>query len=173
MRSARVHILWLLILGIVVASCGYRFSRDEALPAGVERIQITILNNPTSEVGIENIITEQLITEFTRRNPSFLVRSKANADAVLSGEISSLKIWTVSRRGVQIPNERRVVLGVSLKLTSTDGVVLRRIANLSNSEVYAIDQTNPLITEKNRQDAISILSQKIAETSYDLLTQNF
>ena len=160
-------------MGIVLGSCGYRFSGDATLLSGVEHIQITILHNPTSEAGIENIITGQLIAEFTRRNPDALVSRRADADAVLSGTISSIKIWTVSRRGEQIPNERRVVIGVSLKLTATDGEELWRIGNLSNSEVYAIDQTNPLVTEKNRQDAIAVLSQKIAETSYDLLAQNF
>jgi hypothetical protein len=144
-----------------------------ALPPSVDHIQVTILRNPTSEAGIENIITAQLIAEFTRRNPGALVSRRTDADAVLSGVISSIKIWTVSRRGEQIPNERRVKLKVSLKLTATDGKELWRVRNLSNSEVYSIDQTNALVTEKNKQDAIAVLAEKIAETSYDLLTQNF
>ena len=157
----------------MLGSCGYRFSGDVTLPSGVDHIQITILSNPTSEAGIENIITAQLIAEFTRRNPGVLVSRRADADAVLSGTISSIKIWTASRRGEQIPNERRVVLKVSLKLTTTDGKELWRVRNLSNTEVYPIDQTNPLVTEKNKRAAIAVLAQKIAETSYDLLTQNF
>lgn len=163
----------MLILWAVVGSCGYRFSGDVTLPSGVDHIQVTILSNPTSEAGIENIITAQLIAEFTRRNPDALVSRRADADAVLSGTISSIKIWTVSRRGEQIPNERRVELKVSLKLTTTDGKELWRVRNLSGSEVYSIDQTNALVTERNKQDAISVLAEKIAETSYDRLTQNF
>jgi hypothetical protein len=62
---------------------------------------------------------------------------------------------------------------VSLKLTTTDGKELWRVRNLSSSEVYSIDQTNALVTERNKQDAISVLAEKIAETSYDRLTENF
>jgi hypothetical protein len=157
----------------VVGSCGYRFSGDVTLPSGVDHIHVTILSNPTSEAGIENIITAQLIAEFTRRNPGALVSRRADADAVLSGIISSIKIWTVSRRGQEIPNERRVELKVSLKLTTTDGKELWRVRNLTSSEVYSIDQTNALVTERNKRDAISVLAEKIAETSYDRLTENF
>jgi hypothetical protein len=157
----------------VVGSCGYRFSGDVTLPSGVEHIHVTILSNPTSEVGIENLITAQLIAEFTRRNPGALVSRRADADAVLSGVISSIKIWTVSRRGQEIPNERRVELKVNLKLMTTDGKELWRVRNLSSSEVYSIDQTNALVTERNKQDAISVLAGKIAETGYDRLTENF
>ena len=163
----------MLIIGAVVGSCGYRLAGDVTLPSEVDHIQVTILSNPTSEAGIENIITAQLIAEFTRRNPGALVSRRADADAVLSGVISSIKIWTVSRRGEQIPNERRVELKVSLKLTTTDGKELWRVRNLSGSEVYSIDQTNALVTERNKLDAISVLAEKIAETGYDRLTQNF
>ncbi len=173
MFSARVHIFFVLIMWAVVGSCGYRFSGDVTLPSGVNHIYVTILSNPTSEAGIENIITAQLIAEFTRRNPGALVSRRADADAVLSGVISSIKIWTVSRRGQEIPNERRVELKVNLKLTTTDGKELWRVRNLSSSEVYSIDQTNALVTERNKQDAISVLAEKIAETGYDRLTQNF
>ena len=173
MLAARVHIFFLLIMWAVVGSCGYRFAGDVSLPSDVDHIQVTILSNPTSEAGIENIVTAQLIAEFTRRNPGALVSRRADADAVLSGAISSIKIWTVSRRGQQIPNERRVELKVNLKLTTTDGKELWRVRNLSSSEVYPIDQTNALATEKNKQDAISVLSEKIAEITYDRLTENF
>jgi outer membrane lipopolysaccharide assembly protein LptE/RlpB len=160
-------------MGAVMASCGYRFAGDAVLPSDVDHIQVTILSNPTSEAGIENIVTSQLIAEFTRRNPGALVSRRADADAVLGGVISSIKIWTVSRRGQEIPNERRVELKVSLKLTTTDGKELWRVRNLSSSEVYSIDQTNALATEENKQEAISVLAEKIAETAYDRLTENF
>jgi outer membrane lipopolysaccharide assembly protein LptE/RlpB len=161
------------MLWAVVGSCGYRLSGEVTLPSGVDHIQVTVLSNPTSEAGIENIITAQLIAEFTRRNPAALVSRKADADAVLSGTISSIKIWTVSRRGQEIPNERRVELKVSLKLTTTDGKEIWRVRNLSSSEVYSIDQTNALATQRNKLDAISVLAEKIAETIYDRLTENF
>ena len=173
MTAVRVNIVFVCVLWAVMLSCGYRFAGKVSLPSGVDSIHVTILKNPTSETGIENIVTAQLIAEFTRRNPGLLAGSRANADAVLSGTVSSIRIWTVSRRGQEIPNERRVELKVDLKLTASDGKEVWRVKHLTSSEVYSIDQTNPLASEKNKQDAISVLAEKVAETAYDRLTQNF
>ncbi|MGD2269296.1 MAG: LPS assembly lipoprotein LptE [Desulfobacterales bacterium] len=163
----------LLVSWAVVCACGYRFVADVTLPAGVEHIYITILDNPTSEAGIENIITHQLIAEFTRRKPRLLADRRAVADAVLSGAISSIKISTVSRRGQEIPNERRIELQLDIKLTSADGDELWRARSLIGSQAYVIDQTNSLVTQQNKQAAVSALAEKIAERTYDGLTQNY
>ena len=173
MAAVRAHILIIFIIWTILGSCGYRFAGQVSLPSDVDTIYITILKNPTSETGIENIVTAQLIAEFTRRNPGALANRKANADAVLGGTISSIRLWTVSRRGQEIPNERRVELKVSLQLTASGGKEIWHVEHLTSSEVYSIDQTNPLASEKNKQDAISVLAEKIAETAYARLTQNF
>jgi hypothetical protein len=155
---------------MVFLACGYKFATDVSFPKGVESIYITIFENPTSETGIENLVTAQFIDEFTRRRPDALVSSNNDADAILTGVISSIRIWTISRRGVDIPDERRVVLTVDLTLTSTDGKVLWRMAGLSSTSAYSINQTNELITQQNKQVAILALSEKLAEIAYDLLT---
>jgi hypothetical protein len=59
---------------------------------------------------------------------------------------------------------------VDLTLTSTDGKVLWRMAGLSSTSAYSINQTNELITQQNKQVAILALSEKLAEIAYDLLT---
>jgi hypothetical protein len=169
----RGAVLLLLISWGGFFSCGYRLSTEVTFPGGVQQIYITIFANPTSETGIENIITDQFIAEFTRRTPGALVSRRADADAILTGVISSLKIWTVSRRGAEIPNERRVDLTVDLKLTATHGKVVWRSGSLSGSEAYSIDQTNELNTERNKQDAISAIAVKLAEKSYYRLTDTF
>jgi hypothetical protein len=158
---------------MVFLACGYKFATSVSFPAGVQSIYITIFENPTSETGIENLVTAQFIDEFTRRQPDALVSSKDDADAILTGVISSIRVWTISRRGVDIPDERRVSLTVDLTLTSTDGKVLWRAAGLSSSEAYSVDQTNALITQRNEQAAISALSDKLAEISYNRLTEGF
>ena len=158
---------------MVFGACGYKFPTGVSFPKGVEHIYIMIFENPTSETGIENLVTAQFINEFTRRRPNALVSRNADADAILTGVVSSIRIWTIARRGVDIPDERRVSLTVNLTLTSTDGKLLWRAAGLSSSEAYSVDQTNALITQRNKQDAISALSQKLAEITYDRLTEGF
>jgi hypothetical protein len=58
-------------------------------------------------------------------------------------------------------------------MACSQSVQQRGVRNLSSSEVYSIDQTNALVTERNKQDAIAVLAEKIAETTYDRLTENF
>ncbi len=163
----------MFISWVVVSSCGYRFGAVVNFPGDVERIYITIFENTTSETGIENIITNQLIDEFTRRRPAAVVSRKSDADALLTGIISSLRISTVSRRGEEIPNERRVWLQVDLKLTSTEGKVLWRSGSISGTQAYAIDLTDQLKTEGNKLAAITSIAVKLAEISYYQLTQKF
>lgn len=169
----RGAVLLLLISWGGLFSCGYRFAAEVTFPDGVEKIYITIFANPTSETGIESIITDQFVAEFTRRTPGALVGRRADADAILTGVISSLTIWTVSRRGQEIPNERRVDLTVDLTLTATHGKVVWRSGSLSGSEVYSIDRTNELNTERKKQNAILAIALKLAERSYYRLTDTF
>lgn len=169
----RGPVLLLLISWGFFLSCGYRFTEEVTFPEGLEKIYITIFANPTSETGIESIITDQFIAEFTRRTPGALVGRRADAEAILSGVISSLKIRTVSRRGEEIPNERRIWLTMDIKLTANHGKVVWRSGSLSGSEAYSIDRTNKLNTERNKQDAISAIAVKLAEKTYYRLTETF
>jgi hypothetical protein len=49
-----------------LSSCGYRFVGSGSFPAGIKSVSIPILENRTSETGMENIITNDLIYEVTR-----------------------------------------------------------------------------------------------------------
>ena len=163
--------LIIFLSGLVWMSCGYRFAGGGKFPGNVKNLFVDILENRTSETGIENTFTNDLIYEITRRKKVALTTSD-RADAVLSGTIKALAIETISRRGTLTSLERRVTITVGLQLTQSDGEIIWSAQNVSENEEYDVT-SNKQATEQNRRNAILALSKRLAENVYRRLTEDF
>lgn len=164
--------IWIISLFLMsFSSCGYRFVGSGSFPAGIKSVCIPILENRTSETGVENILTNDLIYELTRDKKVSLT-SRDQADALLSGVIKSMSIGTISRTGTHSSLERRVRVTVDLKLTSPDGRVIWSARGVSANEAYDV-MPDKLATEQNRRNAISVLSKRLAERVYGRITDDF
>jgi len=164
--------IWITSLLLVFfSSCGYRFVGSGAFPAGIKSVCIPILENRTSETGVENILTNDLIYEVTR-DKKVALTSRDKADALLSGVIKSMRIDTISRKGTHSSLERRVRVTVDLKLTGPDGTVIWFAKDVSANEAYDV-MPDKLATEQNRRDAISVLSKRLVERLYGRITGDF
>jgi outer membrane lipopolysaccharide assembly protein LptE/RlpB len=162
-----------LAAGVVASGCGYRFTGGGNLPAGVERVFMVIFDNRTSEIGVENDLAASLANTFSTLGPrNVLVSDRENADAELSGTISSVEIYTVSRRTETVSAERRVVITVSANLISTDGRNLWRSDALSVSQAYRVAGENQE-TEADKRAAIRQAADLLADKIYNSLTSNF
>ncbi len=54
--------IWLSVIVILIlAGCGYSFPGSGEFPEGVNQIFVEVLENKTSETGVENIVTSILI----------------------------------------------------------------------------------------------------------------
>ena len=133
MLSNRYHVRLILLLWIFCLGCGYGFAGRGNFPADVRTVFISILKNHTSETGVENIFTNDLIYEFTR-NRKDLLTAKSKADALLSGAIESISIETISRKSINTSLERRVTVAVSLKLTDREGKAIWSAESISAKE---------------------------------------
>jgi outer membrane lipopolysaccharide assembly protein LptE/RlpB len=158
--------LWVLS---ILTACGYRFTGSGNFPAGVKSVFIAILENRTTETGLENIVTKDLIYEFTRNRRA---ASKEKAEAVLSGVLNALNTETISHKGQHTSLERRVSVSVDLKLTDADGREIWSGKGISANEAYDV-ATDKLETEQNRREAISALSKRLSEKIYNRLTVDF
>ncbi len=89
----RYSSLWLVFCcAFLFAGCGYRVAGTGAgLPAGIKTVAIPALENKTSRFRVEQRLTEALVREFLARTRYRVVSDPANADAVLSGEVTSLE----------------------------------------------------------------------------------
>jgi hypothetical protein len=160
-----------VFIGLIVASCGYKFTGGESLPEGVKSIYVKTLENRTSETGIENFLTDDIVYEFTRGGKA-VITDEENSEAVLAGAVSSLTTDTVSHHNSDTSSQRRVRLAVDLKLTRSDGMLIWAQKGITEDEDYDVSADKPS-TENNKRQAIKILSKKLAEKVYNRLTDNF
>jgi len=168
----RQKFIWpVIIIALFFSACGYRFAGSGNLPGGIQTIAIDIFKNRTTETGLENTITNDLIYEFTRKGRSVQKNSK-KADAILTGVIESERISTISRQSQQSALARRVEITVSLKLTGSDGGIKWSKSGVSAFEDYDV-ATDRQASDINKRKAIENLSKKLAERVYNRLTEDF
>lgn len=159
----------LLTILVLLFGCGYQFSGAGSLRGGVQHLFIPVLDNRTTETGLETIFTSNLRSEFIRYNR---FAAQDAADAVLSGTIRSLRVRTVSRKTEHSSLERRVTVSVDFKLADREGKVSWSVTGLQESETYRVE-SNSQATEANKRAAISLIAKRLAETIYYRLTENF
>ena len=170
-NTAPIALLWLCSLTLL--ACGYRFAGSGAFPEGVDKIFIEVMENRTSKIGVERIVTNQLIFEFSRQRESSLVSNLNQADAVLKGAINSIRTQTISRVGTEVANEREVIMTVDLRLIQKDGgAVIWAATGLSDREAYDVDSVK-LETDRNEELAIRRLSARLSERIFNRLTDDF
>ncbi len=170
----QIKILGLIALCIVmVNACGYQFAGQGQFPSGVERIFIEVFENLTSKTGIERVVTNQVVFEFTRQRKESLVNGAENADAVLKGVIRTIRSQTISRVGTEVASEREVIMTVDLKLVKQDGgEVLWAAKGIIDRQTYDVSD-NKLETDRNESLALAKLSERMSERIFSRLTNDF
>ena len=159
------------ILIVILGGCGYRFSGGGNLPLPNKRLCINIFENRTAETGLENAFTNAFIYEFSRHG-NIALTCDEDSGGRLDGIVKSMRIQTISRKGIADSLERRVTLTVDVHLTGADGQVVWTSGEMSLNEEYAVTP-DKLNTELNRGAAISELSKRFAETVYNRLIFDF
>lgn len=172
LRPARV--LLVLLAGFALTACGYRFSGSGQFPAGVQRIFITIFENKTSEIGVENVLADAVTAEFaTRANAAAVAGSRRNADAVLSGSITSVHISSISRITETVTDDARVVITVVARLTSSEGKQIWTSGEVIATDTYAVFQNDKERTDANKTAALAQAAVRVSEKLYNRLVEDF
>jgi outer membrane lipopolysaccharide assembly protein LptE/RlpB len=166
------HIGLILLFWVEIYACGYHLPQKAGFPEGVDLIFVEVLENQTTESGAENIVTRNLINEFTLRKTKNLAGRLEKADAILSGAVSEVSIRTIAFEGQDSASERRVTVSVDLALKKKDGKVIWALKGLSDNQAYPVSQDKN-VTEANKRIAMDIASKRIAERALNRLTDNF
>lgn len=164
--------LIIILIAVLYGACGYRLAEQGGFPGDTERLFVNVLENQTQETGVENIITAALLSELTLRKTRNLANGMADADVVLSGIVKHVDFRTISVSQPTVANERRVTVSIDLKLTKTDGSTAWAAKDISDFEAYLVN-VNQGITDANRQNAIRILSKRIAERVVNRFSDDF
>ena len=169
----KIRIIALFFLcALLMDACGYRFAGSGGFPDNVEKIFIEILKNRTSKAGIERVVTNQLVFEFTRQREKSLASNPDDADATLKGVIQSIRTRTISRVGTQVASEREVVMTLDLRLIKQNGEILWTAKGLSGRQAFDVSDQK-LENDRNETLAIAILSERIAQRIFSRLTDDF
>lgn len=170
--SVKKRYAWAIILfWLLFSACGYQFTGGRNLPSGITSISIEMFKNRTAETGVETIITNDLIYEFTRHEQVVVTRSD-KADAILTGVVKSISKRTISHKGEYTSDERRVKLKLDLQLTDKSGGVIWSAKDISDNEAYKVSSTKQ-VTERNKKVAIKKLSKRLSENIFNRLTADF
>jgi hypothetical protein len=156
----------------LIVSCGYRVGGGAggALPGDIATIGVSVVGNRTALSGLEAIVTNALVDEFTRRRPN-MVTDAQSADAVLTGSIDSISTGTVARRGTLTALERRMVLTVSLILRDRKGQTLWTQTLTAQETYFVNDQASQ--TDTNLRMAAALAARRLGEYAYERLTDAF
>ena len=165
-------ILAVLLIGVLLCACGYRFAQEGGFPGDTQRLFVKVLENNTQETGVENIVTAALLSELTLRKTNALASGFNDADVILSGVVNHVTIVTISFLTTDVADERRVTVTVDLKLTQKDGGVVWLTKGLSDFEAYRVDMDKEQ-TDANRRAAIRVLSKRMAEKAVNRFSNDF
>ena len=162
-------IIIVLLFGLI--GCGYRFSGGGTLPGGIVSVCLPVFENRSSETGIGTALTNAVAYEFTRSGKVRLVECR-QAQAQLFGAVKSVRVESIAHSGSQTAVERRVTLTVEIRLVGTDGTVLKPTIEISEKEAYPVS-SDKSTSDREKRQAIAILSKRLAEKIYKRLTDDF
>lgn len=84
---------WLAGLSWVVSGCGYTLAgRGDFLPAHIRTIGIPAFQNLTDGIGLGDLLTEKVVTEFNSRGRYIITPAATGVDAVLSGTVVGFEV---------------------------------------------------------------------------------
>lgn len=167
------NIAQILLIPLVLFGCGYRFAGSGAYPGGVETIFVEVMENRSSKTGVERIVTNQIIFEFTRQREGSLSNAPETADAVLKGVIVAIRTQTISRVGQEVANERQAVMTLDMKLVKMGGEVIWAVKGLIDREAYDVSEGSKIETDQNEALAIARMSERLSERVFSRLTDDF
>jgi hypothetical protein len=138
----------------------------------VQLIFVEVFENRTSNTGVERIVTNQLISEFTRRRESSLTSSPEKADAILKGIINKVSTRTISYIGYEIANEREVTVTIDVKLSNKKGEIIWSAKELSDVQSFDVSDSK-IQSDRNENEAIARISERLSERVFNRLTDRF
>lgn len=183
----------LLLCSMTTFSCAYKLSNAvDQLPGGVNTIAVPMFKNDSKEPNIEVYFTNSFKGEVLRFGRINLVDSEAQAEAVVTGVVKSVKIVSdesviESRNATYLPygtvlaTQVKVTVTVAMKMTEIKTGKILWSGDYEQSKNYTPPQiTLPVINSANnlynlseRRQTLETLSKDMMQLALDRLVDNF
>jgi hypothetical protein len=174
----------MLLLPVLTASCGYRFSGEGTGPQpGLNTIAIPVFENTTSEPELGAIFAAELRRQFMEKGPMRVVPME-HADAVIKGRIVDLHTQGVAHRSFErrfdtkLSVESRIYVTVDVRCEDGQkGKILWRDPAFSYYKVYRENPDprtpDPVVNFDSRRLALETIAHEMAVRIHDRILNNF
>lgn len=152
-------------------NCGYKIGNAPfQAPLGVKSVAVPVFDNYTTEPELGTILAEALKKEILRRG---LVRVEAveNADAIVRGAVTEIKIEPLSFSGQGVTSAYRVKLKIRVKLEKK-GEIIWKIDELEKDEQFLVagQALNDIST---RRQSLEKVASDLMEALYTMMFEGF
>ena len=124
-RLNRARLIVAIVVALPLAGCGYHISGSPETEPGyrwhslyrddVKTVAVPIFANRTFYQGVEFTLSKAVVNELEAQSP-YKVVPKERADTILEGEVSTVRIRTVSRNRVSaVPQEQMALITVNFR----------------------------------------------------------
>jgi len=167
----RVIAMLLLIGLLLVGGCGYKFTGGGELPKGVQTIFIDLFENRSRDVDLETQLANDLTNEFILKRKKALV-AENKAEAILTGTIVAVSSSTISQTKQGASVERRLRMVVNVELRNRQSEIIWQRKRIIDNEEYLVGGSSSE-TDANRDEALTVLTERMAEQIFNKLTDEF
>lgn len=140
-------LLALLLLAVMTSGCGYALAgRGSFLPDYIRTIGIPPLENRTTFLQVEQVLTEKIRTEFIGRGNYTVVPTPTGAQAVLSGAITGITLQPVGFTEQQLASRHLFTLTMRVQFAdATTNEILWSNESLTFREEYDLSTRGGVI----------------------------
>ena len=158
------------------SSCGYALvGRGNMLDASIRTIEVPAFVNKTTRVELEQRVTQSVADEFVSRGRLRLVKTPAEADAILRGSIDSFGIFPIAFNQQGRATQYQVAITANIELVdhrNNDDKVIWKNDQYRFTENYQVDlQTADAFDQESR--AIREIAVRFAESLVSNLLEGF
>ena len=172
--ASRAAVALLGLAALAASGCGYALvGRGSTLPPEVRSVYLKPLENQTTRVQVDQILTRALNSELVTRKTFEVVSERAGADAELSGTVTQFVLTPVSydTEGRATQYEISIVVKVVLQQISNEKVLYANDGYLFRSS-YEVE-ASALGFQDRETPAIEATADDFAETLVTDLLEGF
>ena len=164
MKMRKHLILFAVLIGLIVTSCGYR---NPYVYSGPDKnLYITSWPNRTNDLLLDAKIYQSLVSWFQKSGSIKVIKEKKGAQLILAGEIMSIDLPSLSYGSGNDATEVKVLLAVRYVLKDIEsGKVLLEVGNEIWTEEYKVGSTASESSD-NEKEALDIIIDNLSEKIY-------
>ena len=173
------RLLGLLLFGLtlsgIIAGCGYHYiGGEDNIDPGIQKVFVDSFANKTSQAGIEVLVRNAFIDQILRGGRFQLAGRRDEADAVIRGSVQSLYTAPLSYHTTDLAAEARltIVMDIIFEERASKKTIWQS-RNFSYNGDYPVTSGSLNATEASRKDALTKLSNDVAERAYSLMLSGF